>query len=178
MQKEVILAGFGGQGILSGGQIIAHAAMVQGLNVTYFPSYGGEVRGGTANCTVVISEKKIGSPVVNRPLSAIILNPPSLDRFGPAVKPSGHIFVNSSLISRKLDRNDAEVFYVPANELARGLGDERMATLVMVGAYIGKTGVVSIDSMREALKYFFSKSKNSLVDLNEKAILAGGNSIA
>lgn len=178
MQWEVILAGFGGQGILSAGQILAYAGMVQGLNVTYFPSYGAEVRGGTANCTVVLSKKKIGSPVVSHPLSAIILNPPSLDRFGPAIKPHGHAFINASLVSAKMDRKNVEAFYVPANDLARELGDERMVTLVMVGAYINKTGLVSVDSMREALRNFFSEGKEHLVALNEKAILAGANAIS
>jgi 2-oxoglutarate ferredoxin oxidoreductase subunit gamma len=178
MRWEVIIAGFGGQGILSAGQMLAYAGMVQGLNVTYFPSYGAEVRGGTANCTVIISERRIGSPVVARPSSIIVLNPPSLDRFMTAVKPQGHVFVNSSLIAAKVGRADVEPLYVPANELARGLGDERMATLVMVGAYIGRTQAVSVDSMKEALRSFFSGGKESLLTANQKAITTGAEAIS
>ena len=178
MRWDVIIAGFGGQGILSAGQMLAYAGMVQGLNVTYFPSYGAEVRGGTANCTVVVSKQRIGSPVVARPSSVIVLNPPSLDRFMPAVKPQGHIFVNSSLVSTKVGRTDVESLYVPANELARGLGDERMATLVMVGAYIGRTEAVSVGSMKEALRFFFSGGKESLAAVNERAIVAGVNAVS
>jgi 2-oxoglutarate ferredoxin oxidoreductase subunit gamma len=175
MRWDVIIAGFGGQGILSAGQMLAYAGMVDGLNVTYFPSYGGEVRGGTANCSVVLSKRRIASPVVARPHSIIVLNAPSLVRFMPAVQPQGHIFVNSSLIAAKVDRTDVEPHYLAANDIARDLGDERMATLVLVGAYIGVTQAVSVGSMNEALAYFFSGGKESLATLNEKAVAAGAS---
>jgi len=151
MIHELLLAGFGGQGMLTIGISLAYAGMAEGKKVAYVPSYGPEMRGGTANCMVTISDKEISSPVVANPGVAIIMNRPSLDKFESRVKPGGVILVNSSLIDRPVCRKDVQVYEIPTLELATEAGMARAANMVMLGALIGATGVVSLEVVQDAL---------------------------
>ncbi|AEH51886.1 2-oxoacid:acceptor oxidoreductase family protein [Pseudothermotoga thermarum] len=173
MTHSFIIAGFGGQGVMLMGQILAQAAMIEGKNVTWFPSYGPEMRGGTANCTVVISDEPVASPVVENPLELVVMNIPSLLKFEPKVKPSGYLFVNSSVVDRKPTRNDIQVFEIPVNDLAEKLGNARVANMVMLGAVVQVTKCVKLDAVVEAIKYKLSSRGEQIVDLNIKAIYEG-----
>jgi 2-oxoglutarate ferredoxin oxidoreductase subunit gamma len=142
MIEQVIMAGFGGQGVMSMGQLLAYSGMLEGKNVSWLPSYGPEMRGGTANCNVIVSDDEIGSPIVTEATAVIAMNLPSLDKFEHSVMPGGTLIINSSLIERKCSRTDIDVFYIPANEIADELGNNRVANMVMLGAYLKKTGIV------------------------------------
>ena len=142
MQTEVVIAGFGGQGVLFAGQLLAYAGMDAGLEVTWIPSYGPEMRGGTANCTVVISDRPVGSPVIQTPRALLAMNLPSLDKFEPHVRPGGAIVVNTSLINRPVRRDDVLAVGIPANELALELGNPRCANIIALGAFVGATDVL------------------------------------
>ncbi|NLW17622.1 MAG: 2-oxoacid:ferredoxin oxidoreductase subunit gamma [Firmicutes bacterium] len=147
MTHEIILAGFGGQGVMLMGQMLAYAGMTEGKNVSWLPSYGPEMRGGTANCTVVVSDKPVGSPLITRPGILVAMNLPSLDKFEDNVKPGGLLVYNSSLISRPPKRDDIEVLAVPANEIANELGNDRIANMVVLGALLGKKPIVENESI-------------------------------
>ena len=152
MQYEVIIAGFGGQGVMLIGQLLSNAAMMQGSKTVWMPSYGPEMRGGTANCTVVVSDEEIGSPVVPEPGAVVAMNRPSLDKFEPRIKPGGLLIINSSLIKRKAERDDIHVIYVPANELAeREIGTVKSANMIVLGAYIGHTGAATAEIVKKAM---------------------------
>lgn len=172
MEKEIIIAGFGGQGVLLIGRMLAYAGMMEGKEVSWLPSYGPEMRGGTANCTVVISDKPVGSPVVKSPDILIVLNRPSLDKFEPFVKKNGLLIINSSLIDRKSERDDIDVLYVPANDVAIKCGSPKAANMVALGALVGKTGILKIESLEETIKETFSE-KEKIVNLNLKALKEG-----
>jgi len=173
MQYEVIIAGFGGQGVMLIGQLLANAAMMQGSNTCWMPSYGPEMRGGTANCTIVVSDTEIGSPVVPQPGAAIAMNRPSLDKFEPLVVPGGLIIVNSSLISRRVERDDVDVIYVAANELAeREIGTSKAANMIVLGAYIGRTGAASPEIVKEAMAKKM-KGKERFLPANRAALDLG-----
>ena len=131
MQTEIVIAGFGGQGVLFAGQVLAYAAMDDGKHVTWIPSYGPEMRGGTANCTVVVADEEIGSPIVRHPKAVIAMNQPSLEKYEPLVAENGTLLINSSLIDQSVGRTDLQCLFVPANEIAETIGDKRMATIVM-----------------------------------------------
>ncbi|MCW3985741.1 MAG: 2-oxoacid:acceptor oxidoreductase family protein [Candidatus Bathyarchaeota archaeon] len=169
---NVIMAGFGGQGLMFIGKLLAYSAMKAGKNVTWIPSYGPEMRGGTANCTVVISSEGIGSPVITSPQALIIMNNPSLEAFEPRLQTQGLLFLNSSLITRQLRREDVKAIAVPANEIAVEIGEKRTANMVMLGAYVARTEVVSKESILEGLKEFFGK-KIQFLDVNTKAFEKG-----
>jgi 2-oxoglutarate ferredoxin oxidoreductase subunit gamma len=174
MAEEIIIAGFGGQGVMSMGQLLAYAGMLEGKNVSWLPSYGPEMRGGTANCNVIISDDMVGSPIVTQASAVIALNRPSLDKFEEAVVPGGMLFINSTLIDRKAARDDIQVYYIPANEIADELGNSRVANSVVLGAYLAKVGnSVSPDSVIEALKKVLGPSKQDLIPLNEEALKRG-----
>jgi len=173
MLHEIIMAGFGGQGIMAMGQLLAYAAMLEGKEVSWMPSYGPEMRGGTANCTVIVSSEKIGSPIVSNPTASIVMNKPSFDKFEPMVKKHGILVVNSSLVEDESQREDLERIYVPANEIANKLGNSKVANMVALGAYVGKTNIVSLDSLEKSLKKVFSNKKKELISLNMKAIRKG-----
>jgi 2-oxoglutarate ferredoxin oxidoreductase subunit gamma len=174
VNTDVIMAGFGGQGILLIGNLLSYAAMEEGRRVTYFPAYGVEMRGGTANCTVVVSDQEIGSPVVGRPASLIVMNGPSLERFRSALKEGGTLVLNRSLVDpAKVDRGDARVLPVSANELAREIGSPQLAAMVALGAYAGLTGVVQVESLVRALPKVISKRHEKLIPLNVEAIQRG-----
>lgn len=173
MYLDLMIAGSGGQGILLIGKLLAWAGMLEGMNVTWFPSYGAEMRGGTANCTVIISDETIGSPIVQNPGAFIIMNAASFERFEKKVKPGGIIILNSSLVRIDVKREDLEIFKIPANEIAEKVGDVRVSNMVMVGALINKTGAISLKAVKEAMKNVIPASKTTLLTLNERALEAG-----
>ncbi|CEP66178.1 Pyruvate-flavodoxin oxidoreductase, central domain [Moorella glycerini] len=173
MTHEVVIAGFGGQGVMLIGEILAYAGMLEGKNVSWMPSYGPEMRGGTANCSVVVSDQEVGSPVVAEPTGIIAMNGPSLDKFEGSVRPGGLIVANLSLINRKVKREDVKVIEVPANDVAVELGNFRVANMVALGALLGATRCVSKASVLEALRHMLSGHRQDLIPLNEKALNRG-----
>ena len=173
MQTEIILAGFGGQGILFAGMMLAYAGMDDGYNVSWLPSYGPEMRGGTANVTVIISDEEIGSPVVKNPHVAIVFNTPSLEKFEPLVKTKGLLVYNSSLITNPQQRTDISYLPVPANDIAQELGDTRVANMVAVGAMLTATQLLPLASICQALKGHLPPSKQHLLKDNELALQHG-----
>jgi 2-oxoglutarate ferredoxin oxidoreductase subunit gamma len=173
MQEEIIISGFGGQGTLFAGQLLAHAAMAQGFHVTWIPSYGPEMRGGKARCTVIVSDEEIGSPLVRRPSMAIVLNIPSMDAFEPAIKPGGVLVVNSSLIARQSERDDLRAVYVPATDVATELGNVRLANVVCLGALVRATGVVPLEAVSQALDDHMPERHRALLELNQEALRKG-----
>ncbi len=172
MQSEVMFAGFGGQGILLSAKILAHAAMEQGLEVAWVPSYGPEMRGGTAYCTVVVSDKLIGSPIIRNPMHLVAMNRPSLEKFAPMVKTGGVVLINSSLISIDSGRDDVDELKVPVNDIAVKLGSVRSANIVALAAFVARSGIVKMDTLRECVKVEFS-NKEDLIALNLKALEEG-----
>jgi 2-oxoglutarate ferredoxin oxidoreductase subunit gamma len=173
MQEEIIISGFGGQGSLFAGQLLAYAAMDQDLHVTWIPSYGPEMRGGKARCTVVVSNQEIGAPLVRRPSAAIVLNIPSMEAFEAAVKPGGVLVVNSSMVPDSSEREDIQVIYVPASDVATDLGNIRMANVVCLGALVEATGVVSLDAIEQALDNHLPQRHRHLLTLNKEALSKG-----
>ena len=172
LYTDVIMAGFGGQGLMFIGKLLAYSAMKTGKHVTWIPSYGPEMRGGTANCTIVISDEEIGSPVITSPQAMIIMNNPSLKAFESRLRPRGVLFLNTSLITHQVTRRDLEVIAIPANDIATQVGEKRVANMVMLGAYAAKTGVVSKEVILEGLKEFFEK-KSEFLDVNARAFEKG-----
>jgi 2-oxoglutarate ferredoxin oxidoreductase subunit gamma len=172
MLIKTVFAGFGGQGVLSMGLNLAQAAMLEGKNVTYLPSYGAEVRGGTANCTVAVSDEEIASPVASSPDFIIAMNQPSLVRFQNQIQSGGVLFINSSLIEAEIPRGDIEIVRVPANSIAEELGSPKSANMVMLGAFTKKSNLVSVSSVIEELKSTLKK-KQKLIAVNQKALMIG-----
>lgn len=178
MENKIICAGFGGQGVMSMGQLLAYAGMIEGKNVSWLPSYGPEMRGGTANCAVTVSDEEISSPIITNDADvAIIMNLPSLVKFENDVKPGGKIFINSSLITKKVERTDVEVYYIDANELAKEIGNAKAANLVMLGALLKSMSIVDIEAILEAFKKVFGPSKEKFIPQNRDALVKGGESI-
>ncbi|MBF8437539.1 2-oxoacid:acceptor oxidoreductase family protein [Halanaerobiaceae bacterium Z-7014] len=175
MKQEIIMAGFGGQGVMSIGRLLAYAGMKEDKEVSWMPSYGPEMRGGTANCTVIVSDEKIPAPVSSHPDTAIVMNLPSQDKFGPKVKENGHLLVNSSLIEKEVDRDDINIINVPANEIADELGNTRVANMVMLGAYIAAVDIVSLDTVKDSLKNVLPERRHNLIPMNEEALDRGYN---
>ncbi|MFH1786268.1 MAG: 2-oxoacid:acceptor oxidoreductase family protein [archaeon] len=173
VEQKVVVAGFGGQGILLIGRLLARAAMLEGHHITWISSYGPEMRGGTANCSVVISRKEIGSPLVPNPDAAIVMNLPSFDKFAPCVKRGGILLIDGSLVTRKSPRKDISQFTVNANDIAKGLGDPIAANMVMLGAYLKLTKAVSLSSVMKAMKEMLPPHRQKLIPLNKKAVEAG-----
>lgn len=173
MLEEVLLAGFGGQGILSTGMLLAYAGMDKGLHVAWFPSYGPEMRGGTANCGVTVSDSPISSPLVSEPTTLIAMNQPSLDKYESAVKSGGLILYNASLISRGPERADVRVMGIRANEMAEEIGNVRFAANIILGAFIELTGVVRLAGAYEALKKVLPPHRHKLIPANRRAIEEG-----
>lgn len=172
MQNEVQFAGFGGQGIMLMGQIMAQAAMHQGYEVVWIPSYGPEMRGGTAYCTVVISDRPIGSPIIRNPKHLVAMNRPSLEKFAPTVQSGGTIFINSSIISIEAGRDDVDVIKVPIIEIAKELGNVKTANIVALAAFVSRSKVVDFELLRESVKDKFA-SREKLIPLNMKALEEG-----
>ena len=172
MQNEVMFAGFGGQGIMLIGQMLAYAGMEEGKNVVWLPSYGPEMRGGTAYCTIVVSDNPISSPIIDRPQAIAVLNRPSLDKFAPRVKESGLLIINTSLIDVGTDRTDIEVMEIPANKIAMDLGTGKAANMVILGAYAGRTKAVGFETLQALVRKQF-KSKPQFIDINLEVLAKG-----
>jgi 2-oxoglutarate ferredoxin oxidoreductase subunit gamma len=172
MQNDVVCAGFGGQGVLLIGKVLAYAGMKAGKEVSWFPSYGPEMRGGTANCTVVISDKPIGSPVIQHPRSLIAMNLPSLDKFEPMLKEKAFLLINTSLVNREPARDDLTVLKVPAGSIAIEEGSARAANMVALGAYVGATGIVEPEIVEGILEQEFGR-KPEVLEINLKAFRRG-----
>lgn len=172
-EKQVLFAGFGGQGILAMGKFLTHWALSTGKNVSWVPSYGAEMRGGTANCLVTIADEEISSPLTENPAMAVIMNRPSLDKFEGKIKSNGTLLVNTSLINRLPERKDLDILQMPVNELAEKLGNERGANMILLGAYLEKTGIVEVE---KALQYFdiiFEGKNEATIQRNRDAFLTG-----
>ncbi len=166
---KLFFAGSGGQGILLMGQMVTYAAMLEDKSSTFFPSYGPEMRGGTANCTVVVSDKPVSCPLIYEADAIVVMNLPSLIKFEPMVKPGGIILINSSFITQPAKREDITVHEVPVNDIAMELGNEKIANMVMLGALVRSTNVVSESSIEKVMKKTFTGNKAKLIDLNLKA---------
>jgi 2-oxoglutarate ferredoxin oxidoreductase subunit gamma len=172
MQSEVQFAGFGGQGIMLMGKILAHSAMEEGYEVSWVPSYGPEMRGGTAYCTVVISDRPIGSPVIKSPAHLVAMNRPSLEKFAPAVKPNGIIFINGSLIKIGSGRDDVRELIVPVVEIARDLGNVKTANIIALASFVAKSEIVALETFKHSVEEEFA-SKKKLIPINMQAIEEG-----
>lgn len=174
MTHQIIIAGFGGQGVMTMGQLLTYAGMLEGKEVSWLPSYGPEMRGGTANCHVIITDEgAVGSPIVTEATAVMVMNRPSLAKFEPQLRPEGLLIINASLITDKPKRDDIDVLYVPANGIADELGDTRIANMVMLGAYLEKTGAVGMDAVEKALHKAFGENKAHLIPVNMKALKRG-----
>ena len=171
--QDVVMAGFGGQGLMAIGKILAKAAMEEGKNVTWMPSSGPEMRGGTANCVVIIDDDPIGSPVVKRTKAAVVMNKQSIDKFEPTVADHGLLVINTSLIDRKAARDDLKVVYVAANEIAESEGGAKAANMVMLGAYVAHCGVVSAASIEHAIEVSYVGAKKAYGEANLRAFRRG-----
>ncbi|OQA38149.1 MAG: Pyruvate synthase subunit PorC [Chloroflexi bacterium ADurb.Bin325] len=177
MNEEIIISGFGGQGALFAGQLLAYAALDAGLHVTWIPSYGPEMRGGTAHCTVVMADQAIGSPQVRRPTTVIALNLPSFEKYEPLVKPGGCLIYNSSLISAAAARADIRYVPVPANVIAEELGNVRQANVALVGAYLAVTGVLPLAAVELALDRHLPERQHRYLESNKQALRRGAEAV-
>ena len=177
MERSIIIAGFGGQGVILAGKILAQAGMDHGLEVTWLPSYGPEMRGGTANCTVVLSDEAVGSPIIDEATALIAMNLPSLDKFDQTVAAGGSILINRSLINRQMNRADVNASYVDMNEIARDkVGNPRAINMVALGAYIKTSGALPLQVVKDAMAHAMRESgKEKFVEMNERALEAGYN---
>jgi len=173
MQTEFLFAGFGGQGVMFAGQVLAYAAMDTGKEVTWIPSYGPEMRGGTANCTVVIADEEIGSPLVNHPPAILVMNLPSLEKYEPLVKPGGVLVVNASMVDRDVTRSDITWVSIPCNEIAEEAGDKRMANMVAVGALLELLPAQTLQDIEAALKAHMPGRHKHLLPKNVEALKRG-----
>lgn len=173
MQTEIVVSGFGGQGALFAGQLLAYAALDAGLHTTWFPSYGPEMRGGTAHCTTIVSDAPIGSPVVRNPSAAIVLNLPSLERYEPLVKPGGLLVLDSSIVDRSPQRGDLETLLVPGDEIAQAIGSNRVTNLVLLGALLARLPVLELDGVKETLARVIPERRRGLLALNLRALDRG-----
>ncbi|NQU67359.1 MAG: 2-oxoacid:acceptor oxidoreductase family protein [Candidatus Marinimicrobia bacterium] len=173
MNEEIIIAGFGGQGVLSMGMTLAYSGMVEDKEVVWMPSYGPEMRGGTANCTVILSDKKVSSPIINQFDTAIILNQPSMDKFESAVKPGGVLMYETNNIINQPTRTDISIFSIPANMESVKLQNKKIMNMVMLGAFLSARHVIPLKSIIEALKKVLPERHHHLIPLNEQALTRG-----
>jgi 2-oxoglutarate ferredoxin oxidoreductase subunit gamma len=173
MKFELIFAGFGGQGVMLMGQLMAYSGMYEGKHVTWFPAYGPEMRGGTANCSVVIDDEPIGSPVITEPGVVVAMNQQSLDKFERAVAPGGTLFYNSSLINNKPIRTDIKLVAIPANDIAAELGNPKVANIVCIGAVLKSTSVLNPETVMKVLEEKVLSKKQDLVAVNRAALERG-----
>jgi 2-oxoglutarate ferredoxin oxidoreductase subunit gamma len=173
MQKEIIIAGFGGQGVWVGGQVVALAAMDSGRQVTWIPSYGPEMRGGTANCTVVIADDEIGSPLVEHPLLAIVLNLPSLDKYEPLLQAGGTLVVNGSMVDRAAKRADIRTLMVPCNQIAEEVGSRKLVNMVAVGALVSALPELGLEALEKALTDHLPSRHRDMLAMNREALRRG-----
>jgi 2-oxoglutarate ferredoxin oxidoreductase subunit gamma len=173
MQTEIVFSGFGGQGVLFAGQLLAYAALDEGKHVTWIPSYGPEMRGGTAHCTVIVSDEEIGSPLVRRPKAAVVMNLPSFDKYEPLVAPGGVLVVNTSLIAKTSARGDLRLVPAPANDIAEALGNVKLANMVLTGGLVAATGVLPLEAVARALAAHLPARHHALLDANREALRQG-----
>ena len=173
MTREIIISGFGGQGVMAIGKTLTEAGLAENLHVSWLPSYGPEMRGGTANCSVVLSDKPVGSPVVLNPTELIAMNTPSLAKFEPAVQPGGIILINSSIVNSKPSRTDVKAYFVPCTEIATELGNPKVGNMAMLGAYLAATDALKFETVHQMLKHIFHGPKEKLIEINIKALSAG-----
>jgi len=173
MQTEIIISGFGGQGTLYAGQLLIYTAMDEGKQVTWIPSYGPEMRGGTANCTVIVSDTEIGSPFVQYPTAVLAMNLPSLDKYESLVAPGGYLVVNASLVNREVVRKDIHVLMIPANEIAREIGNERSANLVLLGGLIANKPILPLEALFQALEAHTTERMKKFIPMNVEALKRG-----
>lgn len=173
MHEEIIVSGFGGQGTLFAGQLLTYTAMDEGWHVTWIPSYGPEMRGGTAHCTVIVSDDDIGSPIIRQPTVCIVMNPDSMDKYAALVKPGGLLVVNSTLVRDTCGRQDIETLYAPANDLASELGNVRMANVVLLGAMLAKREVVPIQGIKRTLDTHLPANRRGIIEPNKRALDRG-----
>lgn len=178
MQAEIIISGFGGQGTLYAGQVLAYAAMDEGKHVTWFPSYGPEMRGGTANCTVVISDDEIGAPTALHPTAVIAMNLPSLDKYEPMVKPGGYLIVNENMVNRAVVRDDIHVLMVPASKIAQEIGNERAANMVLLGALEVNMHLLKEGAIERALVDHTAARLKKFIAMNIEALHRGAEYLA
>ena len=169
-QQEIIFAGFGGQGILSMGKFLAYGGMEESLNVSWLPSYGPEMRGGTANCSVILTDENIGSPIVYDPSTVVVMNRPSLDKFEKSVVPGGLLIVDSDLVNRESDRKDIDIIKIPAQTIAEEMGSKTIANMILLGALVEKTKVIPMESLLKALR---EHGKEKFYEMNKKALEKG-----
>lgn len=170
--EDIVMAGFGGQGLMFIGKLLAYSGMKEGKHVTWIPSYGPEMRGGTANCTIVISDEEIGSPVTSHPHAVVVMNNPSLEFFEPRLQQDGLLLFSSSMVNRPITRKDIKFMAVPATEIAASVGNEKAANMVMLGAYVALTKTVSKKSIIAGLKELYEK-KTELLEVNMRAFEEG-----
>jgi 2-oxoglutarate ferredoxin oxidoreductase subunit gamma len=173
MQTDIIIAGFGGQGVLTTGQLLAYAALEEKKEVTWIPSYGPEMRGGTANCTVVIADEEIGSPIVKNPQAVIAFNQPSMEKYEALVKPGGVLVVNQSMVEKRASRKDIQVVYIDANTIAEKIGDKRMTNMVLLGGLLANMPVLPIQAIEKALEQHLPERHKDLLPLNFQALKEG-----
>lgn len=179
MYFDTIIAGFGGQGVMLMGNMLAYAGMEAGKQVTYMPVYGVEMRGGTANCTVVVSEKPVGSPVIHEPLTVVAMNRPSAEKFGPRVKKKGHLLVNASLVyDEHIDTKAKKVTSVPSLELAKEVGNDRLGNMIMLGALVQDSGILSVDDIIRALPKALDERYHKMIPINTEALRRGAAFVA
>ena len=173
MKNEIVIAGFGGQGILFSGKVMVYAGMMDGHQVSWLPSYGPEMRGGTANCSVILSDSPVGSPIITTPDVLIAMNLPSLQKFVDDVVPGGKIFIDSTLIDAKVERTDVEVFYIPATQLAKDAGFATLSNMVLIGKVMKECDAVTFEGNKETLETFIPAKKANLIDVNCQALQTG-----
>ncbi|HWR05788.1 2-oxoacid:acceptor oxidoreductase family protein [Sporomusa sp.] len=172
MRHEIIMSGFGGQGVMVMGQLLTYAGMLENKNVSWMPSYGPEMRGGTANCSVIVADASVGAPIVTKPTAAVIMNLPSLDKFEATIKANGAMIINSSLVNKQVQRDDIKTYLVPINEIANELGNVKMINMVALGALLAATDVVEKETLMNAFAKKFA-SKPGIVSANQEALNKG-----
>ena len=170
---QILIAGFGGQGVLFAGKFLAYKGLVQDKQVSWLPSYGPEMRGGTANCSVIISDTPVGSPIITVPDVLVAMNLPSLQKFVDTVAPGGKIFIDSTLIDAKVERTDVEVFYIPATQIAKDAGFSTLANMILMGKVMKECDAVAFDGNKETLESFIPAKKASLIEVNCQALQTG-----
>jgi 2-oxoglutarate ferredoxin oxidoreductase subunit gamma len=173
MHEEIVISGFGGQGALFAGQLLTYAGMDQGYQVTWIPSYGPEMRGGTAHCTVILSDDPIGSPIIRNPTVAVVMNPPSMEKYEPLVKPGGVLVANSTLVRERSNRDDITAVYVPANDLALELGNIKMANVVLLGALLASKPFLQIEAIKQAMEDHIPARRKHIIEPNKQALHRG-----
>ena len=173
MTKQILIAGFGGQGILFSGKFLAYEGLIDGKEVSWLPSYGPEMRGGTANCSIIISDTKIGSPIVDKPDVLVAMNGPSFDKYVGEIKAGGQVFIDSSLIDKKCERDDIEAYYIPATQLASEQNLSGVANMIILGNVIAHADIMPKENIEKAMQKVVPAKKQNLFDLNMKAIQLG-----